>query len=37
MDNYGYLTTSGQGSATSTGIYTINSNVTVIIHINFVE
>lgn len=37
MDNYGFLTTSGAGSATLTGEYTINPNVTVIININFVE
>lgn len=37
IDNYGFLTTSGVGSATLTGTYSINPNVTLIIHINFVE
>lgn len=37
MDYYGFLTTTGAGSATLTGTYTINPNVTIIIHINFVE
>lgn len=37
MDYYGFLTTTGAGSATLTGEYTINPNVTIIIHINFVE
>lgn len=37
IDNYGYLTTSGVGNATLTGTYLINPNVTLIIHINFVE
>lgn len=37
IDNYGFLTTTGAGSATLTGTYSINPNVTVIIHINFVE
>ena len=37
IDNYGFLTTSGVGTATLTGTYSINPNVTVIIHINFVE
>lgn len=36
MDKFGYLTTSGAGSATLTGTYTINPNVTIKIHINFV-
>ena len=36
MDTFGYLTTSGVGSATLTGTYTINPNVTIKIHINFV-
>ncbi len=37
MDDYGYLTTSGVGTATLTGTYIINPNVTIIIHINFEE
>lgn len=37
MDHFGFLTSNGTGNVTLTGEYTINPNVTVIIHINFVE
>lgn len=37
IDSFGYLRTSGSGSATLVGEYTINSNVIVIIHINFIS